>query len=97
MCVLTKLNIFDPQKEKVPKSWISRNGGANPQAAIITDISKNVIKQSLEDYDKICITDLKSQINQEEDEYDDMGDVHLICELEEETDNIKKRNINNLF
>ena len=67
--------------KNILKTWSSKNGSANPQAAAIPYLFKNVIKQALDDYNNICLIDLKSQLDQELLEEDCIDYVHQKCNL----------------
>ena len=90
--LLQGMQLFPPSHINLPNSWRSTKGASNPQAAIQPDIAQKVINQAMNDYDKICLTDLEFQLDQEkmlEDEEDEVVDFHRIDDLEQEIEDFK--------
>ena len=87
--LLKELGLFPSESTRIPKSWTSKKGASNPQAALIPDISKNIITKSMQDLDKICLTDLEYRLDEENLEEEECRDYHLIDDIENEISELK--------
>ena len=87
--LLHELGLFPSESTRIPKSWTSKKGASNPQAALIPDIPKNIITKSMQDSDKICLTDVEFRLDQENLEEEEARDYHLIDDIETELSELK--------